>query len=85
MAEYCVNCVNEIFETNYPEKHFILSYDYCERCGKYTKTVVVEKCYFYSRLLKNIFFPFVIFFYILKFIYLLIKHFVSFVRTLLCK
>ncbi len=74
MAEYCVDCLNEIFETDYSPKHFILSDDYCEKCGRYTKTVVMEKRYFYRRFLIIPFIPLILVIYILAIPYILMKH-----------
>lgn len=80
MAEYCIDCVNEIFNTNYKSKHFILSYDTCEKCGRYTKTVVIEKRIFYTRLLTILFFPIIIAVLILALPYYLMKHIVNIIN-----
>ena len=45
MAEFCVDCYNEMFNFNNPEEDYILS-DYpelCEGCGKMKHVVIMER------------------------------------------
>lgn len=43
MAEFCIDCVNEMNDSNYTEKSVVLSenIELCEGCGEY-KRVVIE-------------------------------------------
>ena len=45
MAEFCLECLNEISGTNYTEADFILSRepDFCENCGKMVRVVVKRR------------------------------------------
>ena len=45
MAEFCLECLNEISGTNYSEADFILSRepDFCENCGKMVRVVVKKR------------------------------------------
>lgn len=42
MAEFCLECLNEISGTNYTEADFIISRepDLCENCGKIVRVIV---------------------------------------------
>lgn len=41
MAEFCLDCLNKIMETNYKRRHVVLfsGYDLCEECGEYKRCV----------------------------------------------
>ena len=45
MAEFCLECLNEISGTKYTEADFILSRepDFCENCGKMVRVVVKRR------------------------------------------
>ena len=73
MAEFCVKCWNEMNNTNYSPNSFILCNDFCENCGKYTKTIVVKKSYFYKRILRIFLIPIAIVLFILTLPYYAIK------------
>jgi len=49
MAEFCLECYNELNGTHFTEKDVILEEDLCEGCGEYKPTIVV----FRSRGLKD--------------------------------
>ena len=44
MAEFCVDCINKIFEQNKTEADFILSknLEFCEGCCKQKRIVIKE-------------------------------------------
>ncbi len=56
MAEFCLECLNELMETEYPANKFIMSKDteLCEGCGQYKRIVIVERVPFSRRILKII-------------------------------
>ena len=41
MAEFCVDCFNELNGTNIKKYDCVLDYDLCEGCGEIKKTIVV--------------------------------------------
>lgn len=45
MAEFCIDCINEMNESNYAEKDVRLSEstDLCEGCGEYKHVVIALK------------------------------------------
>lgn len=47
MAEFCLDCWNEINETNDPPEKYIISKDLelCEGCGEYKHTIIIERKY----------------------------------------
>ena len=53
MAEFCLKCWNELNDTNYPERKYILSetLEMCEECGKLTNVIVAERrfCFDFKR------------------------------------
>jgi len=53
MAEFCVDCWNELNETNDPSETFILSMDYelCEGCGQWKRTIIAPRKHYFLRLL----------------------------------
>lgn len=55
MAEFCLECLNEISGTNYTEADFILSreLDFCENCGKMVRVVVKRRRRFPVELLRR--------------------------------
>lgn len=40
MAEFCLECLNEISKTNLTEEDVYTEFDYCERCGKNCPCVI---------------------------------------------
>lgn len=54
MAEFCLECLNKINETNDSKWRYVLSWekDLCEECGQYKHVVIVERRW--SRLQKNL-------------------------------
>lgn len=82
MAEFCIDCWNEMLGTNYKQSRFIVSHrpQLCEGCNEYKRCIVVEKRTFFINILKYVFFPIYILlnilYFILRFImlpYLIIK------------
>ncbi len=57
MAEFCMECLNKISETNFKEKDFILSeeLEFCEECYEFKHIVIVSKKAYYSRSLLSLF------------------------------
>lgn len=57
MAEFCMECLNKISETNFKEKDFILSenLEFCEECCKFRHIVIVSKKARYSSYLFKFF------------------------------
>ncbi len=51
MAEFCMECLNKISETNFKEKDFIISkdLDFCEECCQLKHVVVISKQAYYRR------------------------------------
>ena len=60
MAEFCLNCWNELNGTNDPPQKFIMSkdLDLCEGCGKLTHVILAERNYAYSHKFRFVLFPF---------------------------
>ena len=60
MAEFCLDCWNEINETNYPAKNYIISdyLDLCEGCAEWKPIVIMERKYYYLYRFHYVFFPF---------------------------
>lgn len=53
MAEFCLDCWNNLNETNDSKKKYILSkdYDLCECCGQWKSVIIMErKSYFIHKL-----------------------------------
>ena len=82
MAEFCVDCWNEILGTNYKQSKFIIYYELrlCEGCNKYKRCVIVEKKVLFVNVFKYLFFPlyivFKMFYYVLRLLmlpYLFVK------------
>lgn len=48
MSEYCLDCWNEINETNDPKEKYILSkeLDFCEGCGQWKPVIVRRRIFF---------------------------------------
>lgn len=55
MAEFCVECWNELNGTKYSESDFILSedLDLCEGCGELKKVIISEREFTFSALIKD--------------------------------
>ena len=53
MAEFCLECWNKINEREDKAQKFILSkeLEICEGCGKWKKVIIVERKYFFLRIL----------------------------------
>lgn len=53
MAEFCLQCWNEINGTNAPPDRYILSkeLDLCEGCGKWTNVIVAQRKFWTLRML----------------------------------
>lgn len=49
MAEFCLDCWNEINETNDATEKYIFTkdLDLCEGCGKLKNTIIIERKYWY--------------------------------------
>ena len=45
LAEFCVQCWNELNDTDRPESDYILSWEpeLCEGCGEWKRTVIAER------------------------------------------
>lgn len=54
MAEFCLECLNQINDTKDSKWRYVLSWekDLCEECGQYKHVVIVERRW--SRLQKNL-------------------------------
>ncbi len=59
MAEFCPDCLDKINGEKRGAKRYILSRypQLCEECGEMKRIVIVERIYFYFRILRTIFFP----------------------------
>ena len=46
MAEFCLDCLNKINNTNDPARKYHLSWsrDFCEECGEYKRVIVRIRC-----------------------------------------
>ena len=53
MAEFCVDCWNELNETNYPPEVYRLSkeFEVCEGCGEWKRTIIACRKHYVLRLL----------------------------------
>ena len=53
MAEFCVSCWNELNETDYPERAYVLSWDYelSEGCGEYKRVIVARRRQYFLRMM----------------------------------
>lgn len=71
MAEFCLDCWNELNGTNDPKSKYIISkdLDFCEGCRKWKKVIVMERKYYFIRKFKVLY----ILWRILIFPYLLYK------------
>jgi len=76
MAEYCLDCFNEMNGTNYTEKKYFLSkdLDFCEGCGKLKRVIVVERKAYFMYIFKYIILVLLIIFLIIFFIIETIYH-----------
>ncbi len=58
MAEFCMECLNKISDTNFKEKDFVMSkgLDYCEECCQLKHIVIKRKTSsdFFSRIFSAI-------------------------------
>ena len=57
MAEFCLECWNEINETNDKKEKYIFTQnlELCEGCGKWKKTIVIERKYLYRYIFFNVY------------------------------
>lgn len=80
MAEYCLECWNEINGTDDKPNKFIFSkeLDLCEGCGKWTHVIVLERKYAYQYRFRYILFRYKILYAILFFLWriLILPYFV---------
>ena len=60
MADFCLDCLNKLDNTNHSAKRFILSdyTDLCEGCGCYKTIVTMERKYYYLRKFRYVLLPF---------------------------
>ena len=67
MAEFCLECLNRINETQDSPKKYIFSkeLDLCEGCGEWKRVVIVERKYYYLRKLRYFILPFKIIYWTL--------------------
>ena len=67
MAEFCIDCWNEINETNDSEKKYIISEDLvlCEGCNEYKHIIVANRKSYYMRKFRFLILPFKIIYIIL--------------------
>lgn len=58
MAEFCLECWNELNGTDEPESNYILSEDLelCEGCGEWKNVILLERTFGFSDLFRNHFF-----------------------------
>ena len=75
MADFCLDCWNELNEINDPKIKYIISKDYtlCEGCGEFKQVIIEERIsyYVYYRLI-YITFPFLLIYAItLRLIYII--------------
>ena len=86
MAEICLDCWNEMNETEDSEEKYIMSkeLDLCECCGQWKSVIIMERKAYYMYKFRYIILPFRIIFNILYIIwrllilpYLLFKYFKS--------
>lgn len=59
MAEFCLECWNELNGTNDSEKEYIMSkdLDLCEGCGEWKRVIVAERKIYYFGMLGFLFRP----------------------------
>ena len=59
MAEFCKDCWNKMFNTKGGRIKYIMSKDpeLCEGCGHYKKVVIIERAYYYGRILRQYIIP----------------------------
>lgn len=82
MADFCLDCLNKLDNTNHSAKRFILSdyADLCEGCGCYKRIVIMERKYYYLRKFRYVLLPFRIIDFLIKvlalpyFIFIRIKY-----------
>lgn len=60
MAEFCLECLNKINETNDKASKYIISkdLDLCEGCGQWKNVVVMERKYYYLYKFRFFVFPY---------------------------
>lgn len=60
MAEFCLDCWNEINQTNDPTSKYIFSkeLDLCERCGELKYVIITTRKNHYRRKLRFVILPF---------------------------
>lgn len=59
MAEFCLDCWNDMNETNDPPRKYIISKElsFCEGCGAWKNTIVMERQSYFMRKFRYILFP----------------------------
>ena len=75
MAEFCLDCLNKIEGTNDTEKEYVLTdeLELCENCGEWKRVVIMKRKYDYMGKFSDYTFPFEIIYYIICFIWNIIK------------
>ncbi len=60
MAEFCLDCLNRINESNEPARKYIISkdLDLCEGCGEWKHTVIMYRKAYWLHKLRFVIFPF---------------------------
>lgn len=60
MADFCLDCLNKLDNTNYSAKRFILSdyADLCEGCGCYKRIIIMKRKYYYLCKFRYVILPF---------------------------
>ena len=71
MAEFCLDCWNEMNKTNTDEKYYIISkdLDLCEGCGKWKHVIIMERKAYYMHKFRYLILPFRVINFILYFIW----------------
>ncbi len=71
MAEFCLDCWNEMNKTNTDEKYYIISkdLDLCEGCGQWKHVIIMERKAYYMHKFRYFILPFRVINFILYFIW----------------
>lgn len=79
MAEFCVDCINRINNTNYSKRSFIISkdLDLCEGCGELKRVVIARRSIYYARKMRFLVLPFWILLRLLYLPVILIKLYIT--------
>lgn len=76
MADFCLDCWNEINETNFKKSKYVLSKNlhFCEECNEYKHVIIAERKYYYMRKFKYIILPFRFLFHLILMPYYIIRY-----------